>query len=78
MSWFSQADWLSLVLGADPEHYKPDIAYEFTGRTGHNGFQSTDSMEGGVYSRRLLLEGVDDGRPLLSEAGDEIALEGVD
>ena len=39
-------NFLSLVLAADPDHYKPDVAYEFS-----NGrkFESTDQTDSGIY-----------------------------
>ena len=39
-------DWRSLVVLYDPDHYKADVAYEFS-----NGrkFLSTDKSDSGVY-----------------------------
>lgn len=39
-------DLLSIVLELDPDHYKPDVAYEFSGG---RRFLSTDSSDSGVY-----------------------------
>ena len=39
-------DWLSLVLEMDPDHYKPEVIYDFTG---NRKFLSTDASDSGVY-----------------------------
>lgn len=38
--------FLALVIAADPDHYKPDIAYEFSGE---RKFESTDRADSGIY-----------------------------
>lgn len=41
-----QTTILAEVLNVDPDHYKPDVAYEFS-----NGkkMESTDGSDGGIY-----------------------------
>lgn len=36
----------ALVVAADPDHYKKDVAYEFSGE---RKFESTDSGSSGIY-----------------------------
>ena len=41
-----EIDWRSVVIEADPDHFKDDIAYEFSnGRV----FLSTDKSNSGIY-----------------------------
>ena len=42
----SEINYLALVVKADPDHYKRDVAYEFS-----NGrkFVDTDNTDSGVY-----------------------------
>lgn len=40
--------YAAMVLATDPDHYKPDVAYEFS-----NGrkFESTDGTDSGIYEK---------------------------
>lgn len=42
----TEISFLTLVLGVDPDHYKPDVVYEFS-----NGEKkvSTDRTDSGIY-----------------------------
>jgi hypothetical protein len=42
----SEVSWLALVLEADKDHYKADVAYEFSN---DRKFESTDGKEQGIY-----------------------------
>ena len=44
---FREADWLSIVLAIDPEHYSPDKdIYLFSNGS---GFENTDASDSGIY-----------------------------
>ena len=46
MANYREISFLGMILEADPEHYKPDVAYEFSN---DREFESTDHTDSGIY-----------------------------
>lgn len=40
--------FLAMVVESDKDHYKPDVAYEFSNS---RKFESTDGTESGIYEK---------------------------
>ena len=46
MSTYSEKSWLAEVVEADKDHYKNDVAYEWSNE---RKMESTDKTDSGVY-----------------------------